>query len=187
MDKVERLHPLLPGVGQAEPTHTGSSTLAMEGSTTVTSPTEGSSSRRVNPFGTPGDEPPENPFSTPVAATPIAESLTSRRSPHTRNASTYEGRRARVVKHWLVANVVQSLALADASRVVGSRANSRSHGSKSPRRKSTGTASSFTHASLSDLVSWHDQQHPLGQIIDNISLRYWWIPLLEGNSGHPQL
>ncbi|UPK99869.1 hypothetical protein LCI18_010804 [Fusarium solani-melongenae] len=62
----------------------------MEGSTTVTSPAEGSSSRRVNPFGTPGDEPPENPFSTPVAATPIAESLTSRRSPHTRNASTYE-------------------------------------------------------------------------------------------------
>ncbi|KAF4461378.1 Beta-13-glucan-binding [Fusarium albosuccineum] len=62
----------------------------MEGSRTVTSSAEESSSARVNPFGTPASEPGENPFATPVAATPIAESLSSRRPPHTRTTSAYE-------------------------------------------------------------------------------------------------
>jgi hypothetical protein len=59
----------------------------MEGSNATTA--EDSSSQRVNPFATPGAESTENPFATPVAATPIAESVASRRLTQ-RNASSYE-------------------------------------------------------------------------------------------------
>ncbi|KAF4341366.1 beta-1 3-glucan-binding [Fusarium beomiforme] len=60
----------------------------MEGSRSATT-AEDSSSQRVNPFATPGAESTENPFATPVAATPIAESVASRRLTQ-RNASSYE-------------------------------------------------------------------------------------------------
>ncbi|KAF5021881.1 hypothetical protein F66182_6072 [Fusarium sp. NRRL 66182] len=62
----------------------------MVGSKTATSAAEDSSSQRVNPFGTPGTEQAENPFATPVVATPSAESVTSQRPTHTRNVSAYE-------------------------------------------------------------------------------------------------
>ncbi|CAJ0546586.1 Ff.00g012130.m01.CDS01 [Fusarium sp. VM40] len=63
----------------------------MDGSRTATSAAaEDSSSLRMNPFATPGAESTENPFATPVAATPIAESVESRRLTQTRDASSYE-------------------------------------------------------------------------------------------------
>lgn len=60
----------------------------MEGSRSATT-AEDSSSQQVNPFATPGAESTENPFATPVAATPIAESVASRRLTQ-RNASSYD-------------------------------------------------------------------------------------------------
>ncbi|KAG5744142.1 hypothetical protein H9Q72_012599 [Fusarium xylarioides] len=60
----------------------------MEGSRTATT-AEDASSQRVNPFATPGAESTENPFATPIAATPIAGSVASRRLTQ-RNASSYE-------------------------------------------------------------------------------------------------
>lgn len=63
----------------------------MESSRTVNYTVEEAASTSANPMGTPGNESPENPFATPIAATPVAPSLTSRRATFIRNASTYEG------------------------------------------------------------------------------------------------
>ncbi|KAF4955565.1 hypothetical protein FSARC_11828 [Fusarium sarcochroum] len=62
----------------------------MEGSRTGTSAAEDSFSQRANPFGTPGIDATDNPFATPVAATPIAESVISRPPAQTRSVSAYE-------------------------------------------------------------------------------------------------
>ncbi|KAH7183257.1 concanavalin A-like lectin/glucanase domain-containing protein [Fusarium flagelliforme] len=67
----------------------------MEGSRTATSAAaaEGSSLRQqttADPFATPGPDNTENPFATPVAATPAAESVTSRQLGFTRNDSSFE-------------------------------------------------------------------------------------------------
>lgn len=65
--------------------------LTMESSRPVNYTVEEPASTSVNPTGTPGNESPETPFATPISATPVAPSLTSRRETYVRTASTYEG------------------------------------------------------------------------------------------------
>ncbi|KAF5667450.1 beta-1,3-glucan binding protein [Fusarium heterosporum] len=63
----------------------------MDGSRTATSAApEDALSARMNPFATPGAESHDNPFATPAIATPIAESVASRRLTQTRNTSSFE-------------------------------------------------------------------------------------------------
>lgn len=105
----------------------------MEGSRTATSAAaaEGSSLRQqttADPFATPGPDNTENPFATPVAATPAAESVTSRQLGFTRNASSFEGMYLCLQVFILSDNFQHPVVSADASEVVVSMANLRSHG-----------------------------------------------------------
>jgi hypothetical protein len=66
----------------------------MEGSGTATSAAaaeDSSPQRAANPFATPGAESTDNPFATPVVATPAAEYVASRQLGQTRNNSSFDG------------------------------------------------------------------------------------------------
>ena len=105
----------------------------MEGSRTATSAAAagGSSQQQqtlADPFATPGPDNTENPFATPVAATPAAESVTSRQLGYTRNTSSFEGMYLHLSFFILSNNFQHPVVFVDASEVVVSKANLRSHG-----------------------------------------------------------
>lgn len=91
LDKVKSLLSSLSAVGHAEDLHIGCSPSKMEHSRTVNSTVEEPASSRVNPSEIPGNVLFENPFATPIAATPVAASLRSRRTTYARTGSANEG------------------------------------------------------------------------------------------------
>ena len=107
----------------------------MEGSRTATSAAAagGSSQQQqqqtlADPFATPGPDNTENPFATPVAATPAAESVTSRQLGYTRNTSSFEGMYVHLLFFILSNNFQHLVVSVDASEAAVSKVNLRSHG-----------------------------------------------------------